>query len=62
MVQFQPGQALEILSGPFMERIVSFGRMIQGAHDLHPMIEAKGDFMGQQTTFKIDPLDVKGAA
>lgn len=62
MCQFEPGQASEILAGPFMDRIVQFTRMIEAAHDLHPMIEASVQMFGQKSKVRIDPLDVKGVA
>ncbi|MFV1798192.1 hypothetical protein [Phaeobacter sp. Ay1a-4a] len=62
MCQFQPGQALEILSGPFMDRVVSFTRMVEAAHDMHPMIEASVQMFGQVSKVRVDPLDVKGVA
>lgn len=62
MCQFEPGQALGILAGPFMERAAKFLRMVQAAHDLHPMIEAESEMFGRAVRVKIDPLDVIGAA
>ena len=62
MCQFTAGEALEILTGPFMERLVKFERMYQGANDLHPMIEASMQMMGQEVKVSLDPLDVRGAA
>lgn len=62
MCQFEPGQALEILAGPFMDRIVQFTRMIEAAHDRHPMVEASVQMFGRASKVKLDPLDVKGAA
>lgn len=62
MCQFDAGQALEVLAGPFQERAVRFLRMVQSAHDMHPMIEAEADLFGRAVKVKVDPLDVKGAA
>ncbi len=57
-----PGQALEVLEGPFKERMLRFQRMVQAAHDMHPVIEADIEVFGQVARVKVDPLDVKGAA
>ncbi|KIC12875.1 hypothetical protein RA19_00265 [Leisingera sp. ANG-M1] len=62
MCQFEPGAALEVLAGPFMGRIVRFSDMVQAAHDVHPVIEARAEMFGQSVRVQIDPLDVKGAA
>ncbi|KIC39367.1 transcription termination/antitermination protein NusG [Leisingera sp. ANG-M7] len=62
MCQFEPGAALEVLAGPFMDRAANFVRMVQAAHDLHPMIEAEAEMFGRSVKVRIDPLDVKGVA
>lgn len=61
MCQFEPGAALEVLAGPFADRIVRFTGMVQAAHDMHPMIEAQMDILGRLTRVKVDPLDVRTA-
>lgn len=62
MCQFEPGAPLEVLAGPLVDRMVSFTSMVQAAHDMHPMIEARVQMFGHSVKVKIDPLDVKGAA
>ncbi|MEP0147090.1 hypothetical protein [Pseudophaeobacter sp.] len=62
MCQFKPGQALEVFEGPFKDRILHFQRMVQAAHDMHPMIEAEVEIFGRAVRVKADPLDVKGVA
>ncbi len=62
MCQFAPGEASEILAGPFMDRLVRFKRMYQNEHDPHPMIEARAELFGQEVKLTLDPLDVRGAA
>ena len=62
MCQFEPGAALEVLAGPFADRVVSFTGMVQAAHDMHPMIEAQMEIMGRLTRVKVDPLDVRAAS
>jgi transcriptional antiterminator NusG len=62
MCQFQPGEALDVLAGPFAERLVKFTRMVEAAHDSFPMIEAQIEILGRLTRVKIDPLDVRAAS
>lgn len=59
VAEFTPGQAIEVLSGPFTDAVVTFRRMVQAAHDLHPVYEAEMDILGQKATIRVDPLDVK---
>lgn len=61
MCGFVAGQALEIISGPFMERAVSFRRMIRNAEGWAE-IEAEAALFGQSVRVRIDPLDVKRAS
>jgi transcriptional antiterminator NusG len=58
VAEFDPGEPLNIISGPFAELLADFRRMVKTAHDRFPMIEAQMEIMGQKTTVKIDPLDV----
>ncbi|MDC0657061.1 hypothetical protein N6L27_03530 [Leisingera sp. SS27] len=62
MCQFEPGAALEVLAGPFADRVVEFTGMVQSAHDMHPMIEAQMEILGRLTRVKVDPLDVRAAS
>lgn len=62
MCQFDPGDTLEILSGPFMGQLVKFTRMIQSAHDLHPMVGFEGEMFGSSIPGMIDPLSVRRAS
>ena len=62
MCEFIPGQALEVLEGPFKDRMLHLQRMVQAAHDRHPMIDAEIEVFGQVARVKVDPFDVKGAA
>lgn len=59
MCQHKPGDALEVLAGPFRDRMVQFTRMVQAAHDLHPMVEFEAEMFGQKVKGRIDPLDVR---
>lgn len=52
---FNPGEALEIIGGPFADMCGKFRRIVQLAHDAHPKIEM--DMQG--IPVQVDPLDVK---
>lgn len=56
---FDPGDVLEILSGPFKEQLAKFQGVIQRAYDSHPKLKLSMDLMGQQVPVEVDPLDVK---
>ena len=58
VAEFDPGEPLSIISGPFSDLLASFRRMVRAAHDAYPMIEAQMEIMGQKTTVRLDPLDV----
>ena len=58
MCGFKAGQALEIISGPFMERAVEFRRMVRNAEGWAE-IEAEASLLGQNVRVRIDPLDVR---
>lgn len=61
MVQYSPGDPLEIISGPFMDRAVRFTAMVQEAGDMHPMVAFETELFGRVVAGKVDPLDVKRA-
>ena len=61
MVQFNPGDALEILAGPFAERLVRFRRMVIAGNPAVPQVEWETDMLGQMVRGTVDVLDVKPA-
>lgn len=62
VAEFDPGEPLEILRGPFSEQLVTFQKMVHSAHDLFPKLRVEMEIMGRKTTVDVDPLDVKSAA
>ncbi|MCA0961166.1 transcription termination/antitermination protein NusG [Salipiger bermudensis] len=60
MSQFSSGDALEIISGPFMDQAVEFQRMVQNAEGW-PEIIGNASLFGQSVRIRIDPLDVRRA-
>lgn len=61
MCQFQAGQAVDVLSGPFQDRTLSFVRMVHSATGQFPEIECEGDLFGRKVKIRVDPLDVRSA-
>lgn len=59
--EFQPGQALEVLSGPFKGFMATFRRMIEQPHHSFAKVGAEAEVFGRTTPFEIDPLDVRSA-
>lgn len=59
--QYNRGQKLQIKSGPFAEQVAEFVRVVERAHDLHPLIQAEMEVFGSYRTVELDPLDVKSA-
>jgi len=59
MCAYDQGQQLEITSGSLMGALVHFQRQSQRSGDNFPMVEVETEFMGQKTTVRIDPLEVR---
>lgn len=59
MAEFNPGDALEILAGPFAERLVRFRRITMAGNPAVPCVEWEADFLGQVVRGAVDVLDVK---
>lgn len=60
--EYQPGDLLTIMTGPFAGQLAKFTRMIETANDLFPQIEADMNIMGQSVKMKIDPLAARKLA
>jgi transcriptional antiterminator NusG len=58
MCQFQPGDALRVLSGPFADLMLTFKRMSQRAGDPWPMGEGEVSIFGRETPLRLDLADV----
>ena len=57
--EYRRGQKLVDVSGRFGDTLMTFRRIVESAHELHPLIEAEMDFMGRAVTVRLDPLDVR---
>jgi len=55
--EFKPGQTLEIIGGPFSEKVATFRQVIERSGQMHPKLEA--DVEGMK--LHLDPLDVRRA-
>lgn len=55
--QFDPGEALQIIGGPFSEMTGTFRRIVEHAHDMHPRVEV----MVNGIPVAVDPLSVRRA-
>lgn len=62
VAEFDPGDPLEILKGPFCEQLVTFQKMVHHAHEMFPKLRVEMELMGRKTTVDVDPLDVRKAA
>ncbi len=56
MLQFTPGQAVEILQGPFAGRVATFMRLVMAAD--FPRLECEMDIFGAKLPIEVDPLFV----
>jgi DNA-binding PucR family transcriptional regulator len=61
MAQYRTGQALVDLTGTFADVCLTFRRMVERAHEMHPKIEAEMELMGRMTRVYLDPISVKAA-
>ena len=59
MINYQKGQRVNVIAGPFMDRIVKFTRMVERGQ--FPELECEMEMLGQSVTVRIDPLDVRAA-
>lgn len=58
---FTQGQAIKVISGPLADTVLKFQRIVQRAHDLHPVIVATTDMMGAEVEVSLDPLHTRAA-
>jgi transcription antitermination factor NusG len=59
--EYNPGDLLTIMTGPFAGQIARFTRMLETAHDVFPVIEAEIDVFGQTARVKVDPIAARRA-
>lgn len=62
--EYQPGDMLTLMTGPFAGQLARFRRMVEGAHDAFPQIEAELaiSLMGRAVMATIDPINAKRVA
>lgn len=62
IAEYKAGDQIIIRDGVLAGELATFKRLVQGAHDLIPYIEAEIELMGRSTLLKVDPLAVRRAA
>ena len=60
--EYNPGDLLQIMTGPFAGQLARFTRMLETAHDVFPMIEAELDVFGRAARVQVDPITARRAA
>ena len=61
VAEYNPGDLLQIITGPFAGQVARFTRMVEGANDIFPSVFASMDLMGRETGVRLDPLHVRKA-
>lgn len=59
VAEYNPGELLQIIAGPFAGTLARFKRIAEGA--IFPEVVAEAEFMGQAVTIRLDPLQAKKA-
>lgn len=62
MREYQAGEMIQIRDGVLAGEMAKFRRLVLGAEDVHPFIEAEMSVMGRVATIKVDPLAVRRAS
>ncbi|SLN74798.1 hypothetical protein ROJ8625_04103 [Roseivivax jejudonensis] len=62
MCQYEPGELLEVLTGPLAGRLARFRKMVHHAHDMHPSLEVEIEAFGGWVPGQLDPIDAKRRA
>jgi transcription antitermination factor NusG len=58
--EYEPGDLLQIIAGPFAGQLARFQRVAEGA-GMFPELIAEGDLFGQAVTIRLDPLAARKA-
>lgn len=59
--QFQEGDALKVLTGPFVDRLVRFKRVVQGSKQVDDVVVGETELFGRMAEVPFDVLDVRAA-
>lgn len=62
LAEYNAGDKIIIRDGVLAGEMATFKRLVQGAKDVFPFVEAEMEMLGRITTVKIDPLAVRRAA
>lgn len=60
--EYNPGDLLQIMTGPFAGQLARFTRMLETAHDVFPVIEAEFELFGRTAKVQVDPIAARRAA
>lgn len=60
--QYQPGQALELLTPPWDGFTATFSEVIRHAHDDYAKLRVEVDMFGRKATLEVDPDRVRSSA
>lgn len=59
--EYEPGDRIEILSGPLKGQMATFKRIVENANELFPRIEAEGQLFGRAVKVDVDPIHARKA-
>ena len=59
--EYNPGDLLQIMTGPFAGQLATFARIVQSAHDVFPSVEAELDVFGRKVKVQVDPIAARRA-
>lgn len=59
--EYKHGEQVQIVGGALAGQLATFRRMVEGAADLHPRVEADMQIFGGSVSVRIDPLNVRKA-
>ena len=62
LAEYAAGDPIQIREGVLAGEMATFKRLVQGANDVFPFVEAEIQMFGRATTIRVDPLDVRRAA
>ena len=61
VAEYEPGDLLQIMAGPFAGQLATFRKLAETDHDLFPRIKADVELFGRTTTIDLDPIHARRA-
>ncbi len=62
VAEYNAGDALTMIGGPFAGQMLRFKAMVEAAHEVFPQIKATMDMMGREVDVLLDPIHARKAA